>query len=90
MLAFSTGNVLAVDSSEPSIDVRALLDGPGDRSPAVFSPLFAATVEAVEEAVVNALFMSTTTRGRDGNILHALPIDRTLKLLERHGRLASA
>jgi D-aminopeptidase len=90
MLAFSTGNVLAVDSTEPSVDVRALLDGPGDRSPAVFSPLFAATVEAVEEAVVNALFMSATTRGRDGNVLHALPIDRTLELLERHGRLASA
>ena len=47
-------------------------------------------MEAVEEAVVNALFMSTTTRGRDGNVLHALPIDRTLKLLERHGRLAPA
>ena len=48
--------------------------------------LFAATVEAVEEAVVNAMFTATTTVGRDGHVLHALPLDRTLELLARHGR----
>jgi D-aminopeptidase len=86
MLAFSTGNVVPLDAPEPWIHVRALLDGPSDASPAVFTPLFAATVEAVEEAVVNALFAAITTAGRDGNVLHALPIDRTLEILERHGR----
>jgi len=52
----------------------------------VFNEAFAATVEAVEEAVVNALFMAETTIGRDGNVLHALPLDRTLEILARHGR----
>lgn len=89
MLAFSTANVLPLDAPEGSIGVRALLDGPGDISRDVFSPLFAATVEAVEEAVANALFAAVTTRGRDGNVLHALPIDRTLEILERHGGLVS-
>jgi D-aminopeptidase len=87
MIAFSTGNVLPSSGEGASIEVRALLDGPGDDAPAVFSPLFAAAVDAVEEAVVNALFMATTVVGHDGNTLHALPIDRTLELLERHGRL---
>jgi D-aminopeptidase len=90
MIAFSTGNVLPLSAEDSAIEVRALLDGPGEGSPAIFSPLFAAAVDAVEEAVVNALFAATTTRGRDGNVLHALPIDRTLELLERHGALAEA
>jgi D-aminopeptidase len=89
MIAFSTANVLRTNDG-PTVEVRALLDGPSYDSPAVFSPLFAAAVDAVEEAVVNALFAATTTRGRDGNVLHALPVDRTLELLERHGALAEA
>jgi D-aminopeptidase len=90
MIAFSTANVLPRSTAAAAIEVRALLDGPGDDVPGVFSPLFAAAVEAVEEAVVNALFTATTTSGRDGNVLHALPIDRTLESLERHGALGPA
>ena len=88
MIAFSTANRLPLRSDEPSIEVRALLDGTADDQPARLSDLFEATIEAVEEGVANALFRATTTRGRDGHVLHALPIDRTLDLLERHGRLA--
>jgi hypothetical protein len=36
--------------------------------------------------VVNALFTAETTVGRDGNVYHALPIDRTLEILARFGR----
>ena len=43
--------------------------------------LFEAAVEASEEAALNALFKATTTRGRDGNVLEAIPIDRTLRIL---------
>lgn len=86
MLAFSTGNVLARDAREPTIEVRGLLDGAGDDAPVVLSELFAATVEATEEAVINALFTATTTHGRDGRVLPALPIDRALDLLERYRR----
>ena len=52
----------------------------------MFNELFAATTEAVEEAVVNALFTAETTVGRDGHVLHALPLERTLEILARHGR----
>jgi D-aminopeptidase len=48
------------------------------------SPLFEAVIEATEEAVYNSLFRATTTVGRDGNRIEALPIDRTLEILKRH------
>jgi L-aminopeptidase/D-esterase-like protein len=75
---------LATDDG--TVAVRAVLDGPVERSPDVFNELFAATTEAVEEALVNALFTAETTVGRDGNVLHALPLERTLEILARHGR----
>jgi D-aminopeptidase len=86
MIAFSTANRIRLSSDDGTVPVRAVLDGPGPESPDVLNPLFAATVEAVEEAVVNALFMAQTTVGRDGHVLHALPLDRTFEILTRHGR----
>ena len=49
--------------------------------------LFAATVEATEEAVLNALWAAVDTVGREGRLARALPHDETLELLSRHGRL---
>ena len=34
-----------------------------------------------EEAVLNALFVADTTDGRDGHVLHGLPVDEVLSLL---------
>ena len=45
--------------------------------------VFAATVDATEEAVGNALFVADTVRGRDGNTAPGLPVDRVLELLGR-------
>jgi D-aminopeptidase len=50
-------------------------------------PLFQATVEATEEAVLNALWRAETTTGREGRVVERLPHDAVLELLERHGRL---
>jgi D-aminopeptidase len=43
--------------------------------------LFAATVEATEEAILNALFRATTVVGRDGNVSEALPLEMVRPLL---------
>jgi len=51
------------------------------------SPLLLAVVEATEEAVVNSLFAATTTSGRDGRMVEALPIERVLELLAERGAL---
>jgi D-aminopeptidase len=49
--------------------------------------LFEATVDATEEAVVNALWHAETTVGRDGRVARALPHDAVLELLDGHRRL---
>jgi D-aminopeptidase len=86
MIAFSTANRLPLDAPGGLLDLRAVLDGASWTSASPINDLFAAVVEAVEEGVVNALFRATTTVGRDGHVLHALPLDRTLDALARHGR----
>lgn len=48
------------------------------------SAVFQATVEAVEEAVLNSLFMATTTTG-NGRTVEAIPLDRVRAVLRKHG-----
>jgi D-aminopeptidase len=51
------------------------------------SPLFQAVVEATEEAIYNSLFMAGDMDGQRGRLVRALPLDLTLKILDRHGAL---
>jgi D-aminopeptidase len=88
LIAFSTAQVVPRQTEDSTLQVRALLDGAFWHLPSVFDPLFVGAIETVEEAVANALFTATTTRGRVGHVLHELPIDRVLGILDRHGRLA--
>ena len=48
------------------------------------SPLFLAVMEATEEAIYNSLLRATTTSGR-GHTVEALPLDRTVEILRKHG-----
>jgi D-aminopeptidase len=48
------------------------------------SALFQASVDAVEEAVYNSLFMATTVSG-NGKTVEAIPLDRVREILSRHG-----
>ena len=50
-------------------------------------PLFAATVQATEEAIVNALVAAETMRGIDDREVIALPHDRLKQVLKRYNRL---
>ena len=50
-------------------------------------PLFAAAVDATEEAVLNALWHAETTTGREGRVVQRLPHDDVLELLRAHRRL---
>ncbi|MDQ2983652.1 MAG: P1 family peptidase [Actinomycetota bacterium] len=62
----------------------------GDRDPIPdggLDPLFTATVDATEEAVVNALWAAGDMTGREGRIVRGLPHDDVLQLLEQHDRL---
>ncbi|HVP14771.1 MAG TPA: P1 family peptidase, partial [Terriglobales bacterium] len=50
------------------------------------SPLFLATIEATEEAILNSLFMAKTTTGAHGLVVPALPLDVVVPLVKRAQR----
>jgi D-aminopeptidase len=78
-LAFSTANPGAANPAEPTRSVQTV---PNDRMDALFS----ATVQAVEEAIVNALVANQSMTGRDGHRVEALPHDRVRELLKKYNR----
>lgn len=57
-------------------------DGP------LISSLFAAVIEATEEAIINALFGNRAMTGRDRHRAPGLPVERVLAILRAHGRVA--
>jgi hypothetical protein len=67
--------------------VTAIIRAPVETLFAQPLPLFDATVDATEEAVLNALWHAETTVGREGRVAHALPHDAVLELLDGHRRL---
>jgi L-aminopeptidase/D-esterase-like protein len=81
-LAFSTANPLAARSE----GLAQLTMLPNER----MNPLFEATVEAVEESILNALAAAETMVGRDGNKVIALPHDRLREILKKYNRLDGA
>ncbi len=88
-VAFSTGNPGALVSRMPT-SARA----PADAYDTLrfvpwgwLDPLFTAVVEAVEEAVLNALVVNADMVGRDGHRSPALPHDRLVAALAAAGRL---
>lgn len=50
-------------------------------------PVFAATVEATEEAIVNALVAAETMKGINSNTVCAIPHDRLRQALRKYNRL---
>jgi D-aminopeptidase len=81
-----TGSVAHHGSGEIFVAFSTSRDG--ELQGRELDPLFAATVEATEEAVVNALWAAPDVTGREGRIERGLPHDETLELLRAHGALA--
>ena len=52
------------------------------------NPLFEATVQATEEAVINAMVAAETMTGYDGHTVYALPHDKLREVLKTYNRLA--
>lgn len=51
------------------------------------SPLFLAVIEATEEAIYNSLFRATTITGKEKRTVEALPIEPTLNILRKYGKI---
>jgi L-aminopeptidase/D-esterase-like protein len=81
-IAFSTANPSAAKQVGDPVQISMLPNGEMD-------PLFLATIEATEEAIVNALVSAKTMTGVDGHTVPALPHERLRELLRKYNRLAS-
>lgn len=80
-IAFSTKNrIKPLENGQTTRDISLLTND-------AMSPLFLATIEATEEAILNSLFRATTVKGREGRIVEALPIDKTLDILRKYGKI---
>ena len=51
------------------------------------SPLFLATIEATEEAIINSLFAAKTMRGKNERLIPSLPKKRVLELMKAYGQI---
>jgi D-aminopeptidase len=78
-LAFSTANANAAKSE----GTPSLVMLPNEQ----IDPLFQATVEATEEAVVNAMLAAQTMTGADGMRVFGLPGDRVVAALKKYNRM---
>jgi L-aminopeptidase/D-esterase-like protein len=79
-IAFSTANPGAVGTS----GMHQISMLPNDS----LDPIFLATVQATEEAVVNAMVAAETMTGINNHIVIALPHDRLREVLRKHDGLA--
>ncbi len=87
------GSVARHGSGEIFLAMATGLRAPRGRPPggspvtgAGLDPLFAAVVEATEEAVLNSMLAAPTVTGRDGHVSRALPAGRVRELLAAAGR----
>jgi D-aminopeptidase len=87
-----SGDLFLAFSTAGGPELGAASGSHGALGDGALDPLFAAVVEAVEEAVVNALLAAEPMRALRpaGRLVPALPADRLLALMRRHGRLAQA
>jgi D-aminopeptidase len=80
-IAFSTRNqIKPLESGKFTRNLELLSND-------AMSPLFLATIEATEEAILNSLFRATTMKGKEGRTVEALPIEKTLEILRKYNKL---
>ena len=78
-IAFSTANPGAAKDAE----LASLKMLPNNQ----INPIFAATVQATEEAIINAMVAAETMTGINGNTVYAIPHDRLKAVMKKYNRL---
>lgn len=77
-IAFSTANAAGYSRTSNTMVEQLSND--------LINPLFNATVQAVEEAIINAMVAAETMEGINGNKAYALPHNLVKKILQQYGR----
>jgi L-aminopeptidase/D-esterase-like protein len=78
-IAFSTANPAAFNRD----NFTTINQLPNDQ----INPLFDATVQAVEEAIINAMIAAETTEGINGNKAYAIPHQKVIEILKKYNRI---
>ena len=76
-LAFATGNHILAHAD-------GLIPLTGMLPHSLLNPFFDATVEAVEESILNALVAAETMTGAEGHTAYALPLDELNRIMARY------
>lgn len=79
LLAFSTANVMPLNDP-PRVFAQQML------ATDFVEPIFRATVDATEEAILNALMKGATMQGIEGRVVHELPYARLAAIMQQHDR----
>jgi D-aminopeptidase len=80
ILAFSTGNRISAEASGFFHKIKSVSDF-------WISPLYQGTVEATQEAIINALTAAQTVVGKDGNTAYGLPLDQVKRIMKKYNRI---
>jgi D-aminopeptidase len=76
VIAVSTSELVRINSGQTKTrEIEELKNN-------AMSPLFMATIEATEEAILNSLFAAKTMIGRNGHTIEALPIKKVLEIIK--------
>lgn len=84
VIAFSTAENMRLQH-EPKALTKVKMEVVGNDD---MTPIFMATIEATEEAIINSLFAAKDVKGYDGKINKALPVDKVLEMLRAEGKIA--
>ena len=78
VIAFSIANIFSSGTETGTFQIQMLVNRR-------LSSLFQAVIEATEEAIVNSMTMATTTTGRNGRTMYAIPLVELQKVMKAYG-----
>lgn len=81
VIAFSTDSTLRIPHNAPDKLQQNVLSNDA------MSPLFMATIEATEEAIINSLLAAETMKGKNGRVVEALPKEKLKEIFKKYNRI---
>ena len=84
----SSGDIfLAFSTQSPQANEKATLETWRSLPKEQLDKVYQATVQATEEAIINAMVAAETMKGNNGNTMYALPHERVQEILKKYNRL---
>jgi D-aminopeptidase len=81
VIAFSTNTGLRIAHNASTTNMQNVLSNDA------VTPLFMATIEASEEAIINSMLKAETMKGKNGRVIEALPLEELRKVFLKYNRI---